>query len=134
MYNYTHSHINSASHMRIIGLCEQESHRKDSLGSLDDIMESGKEKVNEAMLEVSTFASESNVVFQLVTETIGHYSTLSKVYISCMLDNKWIPLFPKTGSLRQCMIEHMKSKLHITKTSGIDSSNQVKRAGGHHPR
>lgn len=121
--NFIHSHINTMAHLRRVGLYEQNNQRHDQKvePSKEEIMARNKEKVDEAMVEVSSFGIENNVTFDMVSETIGDYMNLSPMYIKCTLDNRWLPLFPKTGSLHQCMIEHLKSKLHIKAISdGLD--------------
>ena len=131
LYNFTHSHIKSLSHLRAIGLDKKGKQRNDMHGvtpSLEEIKTQNKQKIDEAMFEISSFGSENDLEFQLVSETIGDYTTLSKVFIRCPLDDKWLPLFPKTGSLRLCMIEHMKSKLHV-KAATKGDGDELKKVG-----
>ncbi|MCO5578615.1 hypothetical protein L7F22_032459 [Adiantum nelumboides] len=131
IFNFTHSHINSMAHQRHIGVCKkrkQEHDNEKAECSKEDLISTNKEKVDEAFLEVSSFDRDNNAIFSVVTDTLGEFENLSKMFLECSLDKKWIPLFAKSGSLRQCIIEHLKSKLHIKATNG-DLDEKISKVG-----
>ncbi|MCO5610925.1 hypothetical protein L7F22_065170 [Adiantum nelumboides] len=119
--NFIHSHINSMAHQRHIGVCKKKKQEHDNKKvecSKADLISTNKEKVDEALLQVPSFDSDNNAISSVIIDTLGEFENLSKMFVECSLDKKWIPLFPKTGSLQQCINEHLKSKLHIKATNG----------------
>ncbi|MCO5555230.1 hypothetical protein L7F22_008774 [Adiantum nelumboides] len=132
IYNYLNSHIKTIGHMRAMGLHDPLVQPRSSLGvgstPEEETATKNKKCINDAMEEVRAFGEERNLVFDLVHESATDLKTLSKVYIQCILDGKWIPLFLNTLSIRQCMIKHVKSKSHIKATA--PNPQEVIKKGG----
>lgn len=128
IYNFCNSHIKTLGHMKAMGVHDAKEEVVILKSSEEEIVAKNKERVDDAMAEVAAFAQERSLAFDLVTQTVEDYKTLSNIFIKCNLDGKWIPLFPKTGSIRQCMLEHAKSKIHVQ--ASAPNSQDVTKKGG----
>ncbi|KAI5064693.1 hypothetical protein GOP47_0019388 [Adiantum capillus-veneris] len=94
--NFPHSNINTMAHRRNLAVGKRRKQKHDNQMvelSKVDTKSKNKEKVDEALLEVSTFERDNAPIFSVVPDTLGEYENLSKKFMECSLDKKWIPLF-----------------------------------------
>ena len=130
--NYLRSHINSDGHLKNYevrhGLVNNLEHAKTNYNNdNEETLVENKFRVQEALGRIKLFEVEfPTSKFELVDATVGNYSRLGAVKIRCTVDNKWMHLFPKTGTLESNMREHVIGKSHHDAVSHISSGCSTK--------
>ena len=110
------------------GLLNNLEHAKtDYNNDNEETLAENKSRVQEALGRIKLFEVEfPTSKFELVDATVGNYSRLGAVKIRCTVDNKWMNLFPKTGSLEGNLREHVIGKSHHDAVSHISSGCSTK--------
>jgi hypothetical protein len=130
--NYLRSHINSDGHLKNYearnGLKSNLEHSKTAYNNdSEETFVENKSRVQEALGIIKLFEVEfPTSKFELVEATLGNYSRLGAMKICCTVDNKWMQLFPKTGSLEGNMREHVIGKSHHDAVSNLSGGCSTK--------
>ncbi|KAJ7546076.1 hypothetical protein O6H91_08G023800 [Diphasiastrum complanatum] len=74
-----------------------------------------KQEVERAIDEMEMFNNKNECSsFQVVEATLSNARSKYSVRMRCTMDGKWLPLVPKSKGTLGIMIEHLKSRAHIT--------------------